>query len=202
MSSPRKTNIFSKIADTADYALGSASLRAALPQPEPDHAPDVLLQALQHTMAVLHSFTDLGLHDKKIIYGSDAEPLRICLQAYLTSVACTEYFMTGATRLSPKIKYFEASSASTLQLAVFSGEHWDTDRWSFLLSCCDSSQLADGAAVAIVFHNISAFKDTSKNGTLHLRCLELIELLADDDDDDDANAGAVHRYRDGHKQKR
>ncbi|KAI8427695.1 hypothetical protein MSG28_002146 [Choristoneura fumiferana] len=41
------------------------------------------------------------------------------------------------------------SGASTLQLAVFSGEHWDTDRWSFLLSCCDSSQLADGAAVAI-----------------------------------------------------
>ncbi|XP_073941163.1 uncharacterized protein [Choristoneura fumiferana] len=56
------------------------------------------------------------------------------------------------------------SGASTLQLAVFSGEHWDTDRWSFLLSCCDSSQLADGAAVAIVFHNISALKTLLKTG--------------------------------------
>ncbi|KOB74693.1 Ankyrin repeat family A protein 2 [Operophtera brumata] len=47
------------------------------------------------------------------------------------------------------------SGASTLQLAVFSGEHWEHDRWAFLLSCCDSSQLADGAAVAIIF-NITA----------------------------------------------
>ncbi|XP_075991529.1 uncharacterized protein LOC142986762 [Anticarsia gemmatalis] len=50
------------------------------------------------------------------------------------------------------------SGASTLQLAVFSGEHWDTDKWSFLLSCCDSSQLADGAAVAIIFNNDAALK--------------------------------------------
>ncbi|XP_049888264.1 uncharacterized protein LOC126382424 [Pectinophora gossypiella] len=48
------------------------------------------------------------------------------------------------------------SGASTLQLAVFSTAHWDTDKWTFLLSCCDSSQLADGAAVAIIFNNISA----------------------------------------------
>ncbi|KAJ8726259.1 hypothetical protein PYW07_000957 [Mythimna separata] len=51
-----------------------------------------------------------------------------------------------------------ASGASTLQLAVFSGEHWNTDKWTCLLSCCDSSQLADGAAVAIIFNNIQALK--------------------------------------------
>lgn len=56
------------------------------------------------------------------------------------------------------------SGASTLQLAVFSEKHWETDRWSFLLSCCDSSQLADGAAVAIVFHNIPALKTLLKTG--------------------------------------
>ncbi|XP_026324241.1 uncharacterized protein LOC113233348 [Hyposmocoma kahamanoa] len=48
------------------------------------------------------------------------------------------------------------SGASTLQLAVFSNVHWETDRWNFLLSCCDSSQLGDGAAVAIIFSNIPA----------------------------------------------
>ncbi|OWR47320.1 uncharacterized protein LOC116779810 [Danaus plexippus] len=46
------------------------------------------------------------------------------------------------------------AGASTLQLAVFSGLHWDTENWTFLLSCCDSSQLADGAAVAIIFNNV------------------------------------------------
>ncbi|XP_063618222.1 uncharacterized protein LOC134791126 [Cydia splendana] len=56
------------------------------------------------------------------------------------------------------------SGASTLQLAVFSEKHWDTDKWGFLLSCCDSSQLADGAAVAIVFHNIAAIKTILQTG--------------------------------------
>ncbi|XP_072936438.1 uncharacterized protein [Epargyreus clarus] len=56
------------------------------------------------------------------------------------------------------------SGASTLQLAVFSGKHWETDKWTFLLSCCDSSQLADGAAVAIVFYNIPAFKKILETG--------------------------------------
>ncbi|KAG6446299.1 uncharacterized protein LOC115441010 [Manduca sexta] len=50
------------------------------------------------------------------------------------------------------------SGASTLQLAVFSGAYWDTDKWNFLLSCCDSSQLADGAVVAVVFQNVCALK--------------------------------------------
>ncbi|XP_047545107.1 uncharacterized protein LOC125077264 [Vanessa atalanta] len=50
------------------------------------------------------------------------------------------------------------AGASTLQLAVFSGLHWDTDEWTYLLSCCDSSQLADGAAVAIIFNNIAALR--------------------------------------------
>ena len=39
---------------------------------------------------------------------------------------------------------------------MFSGLHWDNDGWTDLLSCCDSSQLADGAAVAIIFNNIAA----------------------------------------------
>ncbi|XP_050361972.1 uncharacterized protein LOC126781174 [Nymphalis io] len=50
------------------------------------------------------------------------------------------------------------AGASTLQLAVFSGLHWETDDWTYLLSCCDSSQLADGAAVAIIFNNIAALQ--------------------------------------------
>ncbi|KAM3959031.1 uncharacterized protein ACR2FA_006871 [Aphomia sociella] len=57
-----------------------------------------------------------------------------------------------------------ASGASTLQLAVFSREHWDCDNWTHLLSCCDSSQLADGAAVAIIFQNISALKKILETG--------------------------------------
>lgn len=51
---------------------------------------------------------------------------------------------------------FLFQGASTLQLAVFSSAHWHTDRWNFLLSYCDSSQLGDGAAVAIIFNNIPA----------------------------------------------
>ncbi|XP_053606168.1 uncharacterized protein LOC128672795 [Plodia interpunctella] len=50
------------------------------------------------------------------------------------------------------------SGASTLQLAVYSGKEWSSDKWDFLLSCCDSSQLADGAAVAIIFQNIAALE--------------------------------------------
>ncbi|CAG9099687.1 unnamed protein product [Plutella xylostella] len=56
------------------------------------------------------------------------------------------------------------SGASTLQLAVYAGKHWDNETWSFLLSCCDSSQLADGAAVAIIFKNIPAFKKIMETG--------------------------------------
>nr|XP_049708212.1 uncharacterized protein LOC110375468 isoform X2 [Helicoverpa armigera] len=56
------------------------------------------------------------------------------------------------------------SGASTLQLAVYSGEHWDTDKWKSLLSCCDSSQLADGAAVAIIFNNVAALKKILSTG--------------------------------------
>ncbi|CAK1549800.1 unnamed protein product [Leptosia nina] len=56
------------------------------------------------------------------------------------------------------------SGASTLQLAVYSAQHWDIDCWSFLLSCCDSSQLADGAAVAIIFGNIDALKKILETG--------------------------------------
>lgn len=54
--------------------------------------------------------------------------------------------------------------ASTLQLAVFSGEHWNTDKWTPLLSCCDSSQLADGAAVAIIFNNVAALRNILATG--------------------------------------
>ncbi|XP_013200416.2 uncharacterized protein LOC106143002, partial [Amyelois transitella] len=50
------------------------------------------------------------------------------------------------------------SGASTLQLAVYSRKHWFSDKWCFLLSSCDSSQLADGAAVAIIFQNIAALE--------------------------------------------
>lgn len=57
-----------------------------------------------------------------------------------------------------------ASGASSLQLAVYSGEHWGSDRWSFLLSCCDSSQLADAAAVAIIFNNCAALEKILKTG--------------------------------------
>ncbi|XP_062524165.1 uncharacterized protein LOC101737546 [Bombyx mori] len=56
------------------------------------------------------------------------------------------------------------TGASTLQLAVFSGKHWNTDNWIFLLSYCDSSQLADGAAVAIVFKNVVALKKILATG--------------------------------------
>lgn len=56
------------------------------------------------------------------------------------------------------------SGASTLQLAVFSREHWNSDQWSLLLSCCDSSQLADGAAVAIIFNNDAALKKILATG--------------------------------------
>ncbi|XP_035446508.2 uncharacterized protein LOC118273575 [Spodoptera frugiperda] len=56
------------------------------------------------------------------------------------------------------------SGASTLQLAVFSGEHWETDKWTPLLSCCDSSQLADGAAVAIIFNNVEALNKILTTG--------------------------------------
>ncbi|KAH9645189.1 hypothetical protein HF086_005734 [Spodoptera exigua] len=56
------------------------------------------------------------------------------------------------------------SGASTLQLAVFSGEHWNTDKWTPLLSCCDSSQLADGAAVAIIFNNVMALNTILATG--------------------------------------
>ncbi|XP_013133591.1 PREDICTED: uncharacterized protein LOC106099569 [Papilio polytes] len=56
------------------------------------------------------------------------------------------------------------AGASTLQLAVYSGEFWNTEKWSFLLSCCDSSQLADGAAVAMVFYNIPALKKIMETG--------------------------------------
>ncbi|CAG9784514.1 unnamed protein product [Diatraea saccharalis] len=51
------------------------------------------------------------------------------------------------------------AGASTLQLAVYSGESWCEGKWNFLLSYCDSSQLADGAAVAIIFQNILALKN-------------------------------------------
>ncbi|XP_038215169.1 uncharacterized protein LOC119834733 [Zerene cesonia] len=56
------------------------------------------------------------------------------------------------------------SGASTLQLAVYSAKHWDMDKWNFLLSCCDSSQLADGAAVAIIFGNIEALRKIIATG--------------------------------------
>lgn len=56
------------------------------------------------------------------------------------------------------------SGASTLQLAVYSGLHWDDDGWTDLLSCCDSSQLADGAAVAIIFNNIPALSKILQTG--------------------------------------
>lgn len=54
--------------------------------------------------------------------------------------------------------------ASTLQLAVFSDQHWNSDKWTFLLSCSDSSQLADGAAVAIIFQNTAALKRIMATG--------------------------------------
>ncbi|KAJ8729525.1 hypothetical protein PYW08_001106 [Mythimna loreyi] len=57
-----------------------------------------------------------------------------------------------------------ASGASTLQLAVYSDQHWDTDKWTSLLSCCDSSQLADGAAVAIIFNKVQALKKILSTG--------------------------------------
>ncbi|XP_059048775.1 uncharacterized protein LOC131852654 [Achroia grisella] len=57
-----------------------------------------------------------------------------------------------------------ASGASTLQLAVYSSHEWESDSWSFLLSCCDSSQLADGAAVAIIFQNVTALKKILETG--------------------------------------
>ncbi|KAF9812033.1 hypothetical protein SFRURICE_021390 [Spodoptera frugiperda] len=60
--------------------------------------------------------------------------------------------------------FLSESGASTLQLAVFSGEHWDTDKWTPLLSCCDSSQLADGAAVAIIFNNVEALNKILTTG--------------------------------------
>lgn len=47
---------------------------------------------------------------------------------------------------------------------MFSGENWNTDKWSPLLSCCDSSQLADGAAVAIIFNNVPALKKILATG--------------------------------------
>ncbi|CAH2231400.1 uncharacterized protein LOC120636655 [Pararge aegeria] len=56
------------------------------------------------------------------------------------------------------------AGASTLQLAVFAACHWETDEWTFLLSCCDSSQLADGAAVAIIFNNVAALKKILQTG--------------------------------------
>lgn len=56
------------------------------------------------------------------------------------------------------------AGASTLQLAVFSAAHWDTNNWTFLLSCCDSSQLADGAAVAIIFNNEAALTKILSTG--------------------------------------
>lgn len=56
------------------------------------------------------------------------------------------------------------TGASTLQLAVYSDLHWDSNDWTYLLSCCDSSQLADGAAVAIIFNNIKALKKILSTG--------------------------------------
>ncbi|XP_023954725.1 uncharacterized protein LOC112058251 [Bicyclus anynana] len=56
------------------------------------------------------------------------------------------------------------AGASTLQLAVFAALHWEADDWLFLLSCCDSSQLADGAAVAIIFNNEAALKKILQTG--------------------------------------
>ncbi|XP_063838783.1 uncharacterized protein LOC135087876 [Ostrinia nubilalis] len=56
------------------------------------------------------------------------------------------------------------SGASTLQLAVYSKKHWIGDDWNFILSCCDSSQLADGAAVAIIFHNTTALEKILETG--------------------------------------
>ncbi|CAH2104789.1 unnamed protein product [Euphydryas editha] len=56
------------------------------------------------------------------------------------------------------------AGASTLQLAVYSGLHWDNNDWTYLLSCCDSSQLADGAAVAIIFNNIKALRKILSTG--------------------------------------
>ncbi|XP_045764699.1 uncharacterized protein LOC123866944 [Maniola jurtina] len=56
------------------------------------------------------------------------------------------------------------AGASTLQLAVFAALDWETDDWTFLLSCCDSSQLADGAAVAIIFNNVAALKKIMQTG--------------------------------------
>ncbi|KAJ2953538.1 hypothetical protein O0L34_g1140 [Tuta absoluta] len=59
------------------------------------------------------------------------------------------------------------SGASTLQLAIYSAAHWDTDNWTFLLSFCDSSQLADGAAVAIIFNNTPALIKILQTGRLN-----------------------------------
>ncbi|CAK1603304.1 unnamed protein product [Parnassius mnemosyne] len=56
------------------------------------------------------------------------------------------------------------AGASTLQLAVYSGSFWNSNKWDFLLSSCDSSQLADGAAVAIIFYNIAALKKIMETG--------------------------------------
>ncbi|XP_026757017.1 uncharacterized protein LOC113516748 [Galleria mellonella] len=56
------------------------------------------------------------------------------------------------------------SGASTLQFAVYSNEEWNSDNWNLLLSCCDSSQLADGAAVAIIFQNVTALKKILETG--------------------------------------
>ncbi|RVE42736.1 hypothetical protein evm_012619 [Chilo suppressalis] len=56
------------------------------------------------------------------------------------------------------------AGASTLQLAVYSGQNWSGDKWSFLLSYCDSSQLADGAAVAIIFQNSLALENILSTG--------------------------------------
>ncbi|XP_026737896.1 uncharacterized protein LOC113501085 [Trichoplusia ni] len=77
----------------------------------------------------------------------------------------------GCTTIVEKLLQFGAnphllsnSGASTLQLAVFSGEHWNSNKWTPLLSCCDSSQLADGAAVAIIFNNVAALRSILGTG--------------------------------------
>lgn len=51
-----------------------------------------------------------------------------------------------------------------MQLAVYSEEEWLHGQWDFLLSCCDSSQLADGAAVAIIFQNTAALEKILATG--------------------------------------
>ncbi|XP_068621471.1 uncharacterized protein [Battus philenor] len=61
------------------------------------------------------------------------------------------------------------AGASTLQLAVYSGEFWNTNQWDFLLSYCDSSQLADGAAVAIIFSNSAALRKIIDTGRCNTR---------------------------------